>query len=365
MQSILDSSTKEEDSKEDGIFGKQCAIYKLHGSVPHSQRQNVLSNFLRSSSTKRKQKTDAKKPKEGAILLATDVAARGLNLQDCDWTIQYDPPAEISDYVHRAGRVARAGKAGHSLLFLLPSERDFLTVLKNRGVPKLSALSLSHALNAAAKICASLSEVGVERSGGGLGQSGSGSSSRLGEAFSSELQRQLEECVALDEVRARTAQREESKGGREKQRKKKKVSNLDSLSDMARNAFLSHIRAYPTREKCVKHVFAAKALHLGHIARCFGLKEPPKRLASKNKDTAAAAAQAASEKKRNAAMAFEVLQDRNREDGGYNSDSSNESTPKQSKTTAKKHLLGPDPKKARRLMMMENAKRLQSQGMDA
>ena len=56
------------------------------------------------------------------MLLATNVVARGLNFPSLDWIVQYDPPCETKDYVHRAGRSARAGAAGHALLFLLPSE---------------------------------------------------------------------------------------------------------------------------------------------------------------------------------------------------------------------------------------------------
>lgn len=288
-------------------------------------------------------------------MLATDVAARGLNLQDCDWTIQYDPPAEISDYVHRAGRVARAGRAGHSLLFLLPSEREFLTELKARGVSKLSALALSATLNTAAKICSSLTRTGVEKSGGVIGNLDNNKTSRLGEAFSSELQRRLEELVSLDETRSRASKR--------KSKKAKELPRVEkNLGEMARVAFLSHIRAYPTREKCVKHVFSAKALHLGHVARCFGLKEPPKRLALKNKDTAAAAAAVANERKRNRAMEFGTSKDFEGGDALDESEPYVESAVAQPKSL--KPMDGPDPKKAR-VVMMENARRLLSQGMDA
>ena len=309
MESILDGNDGDDDDDKDsptdkssdnrrGIFGPLCPIYKLHGRVPHEQRQEVLRKFLNHRSSKHQNKENffRDEKKEAAILLATDVAARGLNLHDCDWTIQYDPPAELSDYVHRAGRVARAGKSGHSLLFLLPSERDFLTLLKQRGIAHLPAVSLADTLTVAAtRSCKALTKVGVQRSGGGTGSSmglnkhgnskTSNANRRLGEAFSLELQRRLEDCVILT--------KEEEEGGQNKldigRRKFLPVSNQckagnkgssSELLELARAAFLSHIRAYPTREKCAKHVFAAKALHLGHVARSFALKETPKRLAS-------------------------------------------------------------------------------------
>lgn len=68
-------------------------------------------------------------------LLCTDVAARGLDIPKVDWIIQYDPPDDPRDYIHRVGRTARAGKDGKSLLFLLPSELGFLRYLKEAKVP--------------------------------------------------------------------------------------------------------------------------------------------------------------------------------------------------------------------------------------
>lgn len=72
---------------------------------------------------------------ETGILLCTDVAARGLDIPRVDWIIQFDPPDDPRDYIHRVGRTARAGKVGKSLLFLLESELGFLRYLKEAKVP--------------------------------------------------------------------------------------------------------------------------------------------------------------------------------------------------------------------------------------
>lgn len=67
--------------------------------------------------------------------MCTDVAARGLDIPSVDWIIQFDPPDDPKEYIHRVGRTARAGGKGKALLFLLPSELGFLKYLKQARVP--------------------------------------------------------------------------------------------------------------------------------------------------------------------------------------------------------------------------------------
>jgi superfamily II DNA/RNA helicase len=68
---------------------------------------------------------------EKGILLCTDLAARGLDIPAVDWIIQYDPPDDPKEYIHRVGRTARGRSGrGRALLFLLPEEIGFLRYLK-------------------------------------------------------------------------------------------------------------------------------------------------------------------------------------------------------------------------------------------
>lgn len=90
MPSVFSNEDDEEDGG--GIFGKSCPCYKLHGDIPQTQRLDIINQFSCAKSS-RKQKS--------AVLLATDVAARGLNLPELDWIVQYDPPCETNDYIHR------------------------------------------------------------------------------------------------------------------------------------------------------------------------------------------------------------------------------------------------------------------------
>ncbi|KAI9293133.1 DEAD-domain-containing protein [Neoconidiobolus thromboides FSU 785] len=96
-------------------------VLDLHGKQKQAKRTNTFFEFMNA---------------ETGILICTDVAARGLDIPEVDWIIQFDPPDDPKDYIHRVGRTARGkGKKGKSLLFLLPSELGFLRYLKHAKVP--------------------------------------------------------------------------------------------------------------------------------------------------------------------------------------------------------------------------------------
>lgn len=114
-------------------LGSGCQVMRLHGNVPQAERQSTHRAFGAA---------------KAGVLICTDVAARGLDLPTVDWIVQYDPPAETADYVHRVGRTARKGERGHSLLFLLPRETEYLRVLEARSL-HLKPLSLEGVLCAA------------------------------------------------------------------------------------------------------------------------------------------------------------------------------------------------------------------------
>ena len=81
--------------------------------------------------------------KYSGILFCTDVAARGLDIPEVDWIVQYDPPDDPREYIHRVGRACRgeSKNKGHALLFLRPQEAGFLQYLKKSKVP-LSEFSI-------------------------------------------------------------------------------------------------------------------------------------------------------------------------------------------------------------------------------
>jgi len=75
----------------------------LHGDVDQRQRLATLKAY---------------KENQMKILIATDVASRGLNMKDIDLVINYDVPQDPESYVHRIGRTARAGKSGKAIMFV-------------------------------------------------------------------------------------------------------------------------------------------------------------------------------------------------------------------------------------------------------
>ncbi|KAK4768143.1 hypothetical protein SAY87_003284 [Trapa incisa] len=93
----------------------------IHGKQKQQKRTSTFFDFCKA---------------EKGILLCTDVAARGLDIPAVDWIIQYDPPDEPKEYIHRVGRTARGeGSKGNALLFLIPEELQFLHYLKAAKVP--------------------------------------------------------------------------------------------------------------------------------------------------------------------------------------------------------------------------------------
>ena len=80
----------------------------MHGDMSQGARERALARF-----------------ESGKVrtLVATDVAARGLDLDDITHVINFDPPGEDKDYVHRTGRTGRAGRSGKAITFVLPEQQ--------------------------------------------------------------------------------------------------------------------------------------------------------------------------------------------------------------------------------------------------
>ncbi|KAG8178547.1 hypothetical protein JTE90_015917 [Oedothorax gibbosus] len=105
-------------------FIKNVPVISMHGKMK-KKRHNIFSEF---------------KKYDSGILLCTDVMARGVDIPDVHWVIQFDPPSSASSFVHRCGRTARIGKTGNALLMLLPAEETFVNFLDVNQKVKLERL---------------------------------------------------------------------------------------------------------------------------------------------------------------------------------------------------------------------------------
>ena len=79
----------------------------MHGDMTQQAREKALQRF---------------EDKHVGVLIATDVAARGLDLDDITLVVNFDPPQDDKGYVHRVGRTARAGRTGTSVTFVTPDQ---------------------------------------------------------------------------------------------------------------------------------------------------------------------------------------------------------------------------------------------------
>ncbi|NXU27593.1 DDX55 helicase, partial [Thalassarche chlororhynchos] len=92
---------------------KQVKIMSIHGKMKH-KRNKIFTEFRKFP---------------GGILVCTDVMARGIDIPEVHWVLQYDPPSSASAFVHRCGRTARIGNVGSALVFLLPMEESYINFL--------------------------------------------------------------------------------------------------------------------------------------------------------------------------------------------------------------------------------------------
>ncbi|XP_044515129.1 ATP-dependent RNA helicase DDX50 isoform X2 [Gracilinanus agilis] len=126
----------------------------LHGDIAQSQREITLKGF-----------------REGSfkVLVATNVAARGLDIPEVDLVIQSSPPQDVESYIHRSGRTGRAGRTGICICFYQPNERGQLKYVEGKagitfkrvGVPTTMDLVKSRSMDAIRSL-ASVSFVAVE-----------------------------------------------------------------------------------------------------------------------------------------------------------------------------------------------------------
>lgn len=113
----------------------------MHGDIKQSQRNAVLKRFKSGSTT---------------MLIATDVAARGIDVQDIDAVINYDFPNDEEYYVHRIGRTGRAGKSGAAYTFITTRDSSKLLEIQRYTKAKITPIEPPTKINLEKKIMSEL-----------------------------------------------------------------------------------------------------------------------------------------------------------------------------------------------------------------
>lgn len=133
---VLFTFLKKNRKKKVMVFFSSCMSVKYHHELFNYIDLPVTSIHGKQKQTKRTTTFFQFCNAESGILLCTDVAARGLDIPAVDWIVQFDPPDDPKEYIHRVGRTARGeGSSGHALLILRPEELGFLRYLKHAKVP--------------------------------------------------------------------------------------------------------------------------------------------------------------------------------------------------------------------------------------
>ncbi len=231
-------------------------LYKLHGSLPQATRTSIVRHFASTTTP--------------SLLIATDVASRGLDLPNLDLVIEYDPAFSSDDHLHRIGRTARLGRDGRAVVFLLPGkEEGYVEILKksykasseadtSRNVTHQSAedvlkkgFSTLTGVVSTKRQAAQADKSKPQANGSGNGN-GNGDVGHPGnwETQATQFQLSIERWVLSSQTN----------------------------KDLAKRAFQSHVRAYATHVAAERKYFDIKDLHLGHLAKSFGLRDPPGRV---------------------------------------------------------------------------------------
>jgi ATP-dependent RNA helicase DeaD len=100
----------------DDLLDRSFPVEALHGDMAQDARETVMRRFRQGHIS---------------VLVATDVAARGLDIEDVSHVINYDVPYDAEDYVHRVGRTGRAGRTGIAITLVTPRERRWLKTIES------------------------------------------------------------------------------------------------------------------------------------------------------------------------------------------------------------------------------------------
>ncbi|XP_062938439.1 probable ATP-dependent RNA helicase DDX31 isoform X2 [Cynocephalus volans] len=226
LETLL-SSTGAPASGSSPSASSRLKFLRLHGNMEQEERTAVFQEFSHS--------------KRG-VLLCTDVAARGLDLPHVTWIVQYNAPSSPAEYIHRIGRTARIGCRGSSLLILAPSEAEYVNSLASHKI-NISEIKMEDILSVLTK----------------------------DDCFKRrQWKNQKSHAVGPQEIRERATVLQSVF--------EDYVHSSERRVSWAKKALQSFIRAYATYPRELKPIFHVRSLHLGHVAKSFGLRDAPQNL---------------------------------------------------------------------------------------
>ena len=128
---LLFTFLKKNQNKKIMVFFSSCNSVKFHSDILNYVDIKALEIHGRQKQQKRINTFYEFSNLSAGVLLCTDVAARGLDIPKVDWIVQFDPPDDVKEYIHRVGRTCRgADSSGKALLILLKNELQYLKYLK-------------------------------------------------------------------------------------------------------------------------------------------------------------------------------------------------------------------------------------------
>jgi len=110
----------------DFLLRRRISVERIHGNRSQAQRTSALEGF---------------KSGRHQVLVATDIAARGIDVETLGHVVNFDVPLVPEDYIHRVGRTARAGATGHAFTFVAPDEEAQLRPIERaigRSLPRVT-----------------------------------------------------------------------------------------------------------------------------------------------------------------------------------------------------------------------------------
>lgn len=252
-------------NSKDSLFTVQRVLeglkaYRLHGSMSRDDRQAFLCMTQSNKFCRVGNLGDFNHCRDAAVMFATDVAARGLNMPEVDLVIHLDAPVEVSDYIHRIGRTARMGTQGTSVLFLNEHESSYVKVLEAAGA------------------CPNGIKESKEETLLSMWAPPTARTTKVVSFLPEELKKLRASVSVYNSLSTKSSFQDAQNFLMS--RFTMFVEDDPALTDLAQKAYLSTVKTYRVYSETMRSHFDFGKLHLGHLAGSFLLRRSPNDIAA-------------------------------------------------------------------------------------